>query len=72
LMAMIWSHFFAGNSSMGATNWTPALFTLHGAIDFMSADDPQTYYLQDIYAPHLFVDCCHHFLNLSASKTARK
>src|ERR1700753_1778300 len=27
LMAMIWSHFSTGNSSIGETNWTPALFT---------------------------------------------
>ncbi len=25
LMAMIWSHFSMGNSSIGATCWTPAL-----------------------------------------------
>src|SRR5215470_15270042 len=27
LMAMIWSHFSMGNSSIGATYWMPALFT---------------------------------------------
>src|ERR1700738_1444319 len=27
LMAMMASHFSAGNSSIGATNWMPALFT---------------------------------------------
>jgi hypothetical protein len=27
LIAMIWSHFSAGNSSIGATCWMPALFT---------------------------------------------
>src|SRR5215467_2387789 len=27
LMAMIWSHFSMGNSSIGATCWTPALLT---------------------------------------------
>src|SRR5262249_61388639 len=27
LMAMIWSHFSMGNSSMGATCWMPALLT---------------------------------------------
>src|SRR6266478_2873968 len=27
LMAMIWSHFSTGNSSIGATCWMPALFT---------------------------------------------
>jgi len=27
LMAMIWSHFSIGKSSIGETNWMPALFT---------------------------------------------
>ena len=27
LMAMIWSHFSTGNSSIGATCWMPALLT---------------------------------------------
>ena len=27
LIAMIWSHFSIGNSSIGATCWMPALFT---------------------------------------------
>ena len=27
LMAMIWSHFSGGNSSIGETNWMPALLT---------------------------------------------
>jgi hypothetical protein len=27
LMAMIWSHFSIGNSSIGATYWMPALLT---------------------------------------------